>query len=337
MIIFEVSASQLDKDGHEPDWSILSDHADPSTVDIEKETDSLFAVHLECFQRSEANPEGPFEPEDNPAKIFADAAIKWLSLTGGWNNIDKSIRDKYPQLFIDAIRLYSHNIPVLRAFSETLKQSKANLEADAASPSTILRITRPYDIGRATYELWETANRSIHPDDASPKKIDDHFDRLADVWWRETGGPANIDPELLAPYKSWFIGKLLMHKNHTQGAHEVTMNPAIDPLNFDVESATRDLFKRAEQLQWLGRLLSGAAGMQSDSMVAQHEKDLRLREVHWCQMTGGWKHVDKQIRDNYPEWFVKRLADVNKSLPLAKLMAYEWWHRDFVKEQNKAD
>ncbi|KAF6766848.1 hypothetical protein PSEUBRA_000827 [Kalmanozyma brasiliensis GHG001] len=337
MIIFELKASPLDKDGDELDWSILSEKPDPSTIDVKKETDALFAIHLECQQRSEKNPEGPFDPEDSPAKVFANAAIKWLSVTGGWDNIDKSIRDRYPELFLDAIRLYSHNIPVLKAYSEALKQSKAQLEADAACTSTILRIPRPYDIGRATYELWETAHRSIRPEGTCPNKIDDHFIRLADVWWRETGGPANIDPDILAPYKSWFIGKLIMHRHHQEMFRQTELDSAIDPLKFDVESATRDLFKRAEQLHWLARLMSGVAAMQSDSPVAQHEKDLRLREVHWCQMTGGWQNVDKQIRDSYPEWFVKRLADVNKSLPLAKLMAYEWWHRDFVKEHNKND
>lgn len=312
--------------------------------DVAKETETLYQIHLWCRQDCLDNPRPTSIHQST--KVWTDRSLHWWSMTGGWKNVDKSIRDKYPQEFIAALGMFNSMLPAVNALvRETRKQNaakKAKAAVDAAAaaagfgprPKTSEH-KRPFDVVGATRGLYEVARRTIKTSTAPPHEVELLFEKLAGIWWEETGGPEHIDKAIIRSYPDWFIGKLELFKRDqgTKNMCEPQPGPASASSSaskkpdYDVARETQFLFEKASE-----RFPKAPRGMNDTAPSMQLELNFMFLLVEWCQKTGGWDNIDKSIRKTYPKWFIDYTTKTNKQLPIAKMMAFDGWaNRTVVK------
>ncbi|KAF6766847.1 hypothetical protein PSEUBRA_000826 [Kalmanozyma brasiliensis GHG001] len=309
----------------------LASAAERASFDVAKETEILYQIHLWNNRDIAAIP--------NPTGIhksttaFRRASVRWWSMTGGWENVDKSIRKKYDNYFIAAVKLHNDMVPAVNAMIRSAKQRNAKEKADAAlnaaataagfKPTcSIPEVKRPFDAAGATEALYRVAQRAVF---ASGPEIEMLFETLADIWWKETGGPERVGKRIMSGYPSWFIGKLELFKvDHEKKARwHSEPGSASGSQNcraYDIKRETQHLFELARK-----RFPRAPNGLKDRCPSMQLELGFQIQVNRWCQMTGGWDKIDQAIRQRYPKWFVDHVADTNKKLPLAKLMGLDQW------------
>lgn len=248
--------------------------AERAAYDVEKGTQALFGVYLEYMLDIYQSKDSETHKVD-PSKRFKEAVWDWWSKTGGWLNVDKSIRDMYPPAFKDSVSMVNNNFPSL------FQRSKA-AAADASDAPSAKRAApqpsanrRAFDVVEATRALYKVAERSLNPSNVPPYVIEAVFEHLLKTWWEETGGPQHVDKSVLAPYPSWFLGKLDMAKHHPS-------NGADSMLGFDVQQETRKLFELAKC-----RFPNAPHGMNDKSAPFQLKMQFMMCFHHWHDATGG--------------------------------------------------
>lgn len=287
----------------------LASAAERATYDVAQETEVLYQLHMK-IQRNKAGvssgfvrglPQQPLPGSDDLFKL----GYKWSRMTGGWDNVDKSIRNKYPLEFVRAVNLVQDLIPVFNTLArEARKQNAAKKARDAAAAaaaassqpaSAAPKHEGPFDVVGATEALFKVAARTIVTTTAPPGEIELLFCKLAEIWWEETGGPKRVDQRIMRGYPTWFIGKLEMFK-HQQDAKRFS-GPAEDPVSpkaakaYNVEQETQALFEKAQV-----RFPNAPHGMDDKCPSFQLDMEFGCQLLYWCEMTGGWNNIDGAIR-----------------------------------------
>ncbi|KAF6766846.1 hypothetical protein PSEUBRA_000825 [Kalmanozyma brasiliensis GHG001] len=320
----------------------LASAAERASYDVAKETEILYQLHAEV-QRNKVGVSSAAIRGDLPQPLpgsddLFNLGYKWWRMTGGWDNVDKSIRNKYSNEFIGAVNLVQNLIPVFNTLArEARKQNAAKKARDAAAAATAATAASstpasaapkregPFDVVNATESLFKVAERTIVTTTAAPGEIELLFCKLAEIWWEETGGPKQVDQRIMRGYPTWFIGKLEMFK-HQQDAKEYRA-PATgpDPSSkatkvYNVEEETQALFEKAKV-----RFPNAPQGMDDKCPSFQLAMEFGCQLLYWCEMTGGWDNINGSIRQRYPKWFVDYAAEINAKLPATKLEAFEGW------------
>lgn len=288
--------------------------------DVARETEFLYQAHLQCMRHC-SNHKRPVVSLHPSSSLFSNLAFKWWAVTGGWNNVDKAIKDRYPDIFIADVNLTKQNIEI----TNTLIQAQRKAKAGSSSSSFTNKPKssgKPFDIVGATRALFEVSQKAIRSPD--PYEFESMFAHLASLWMNETGGTANIPKSILDPYPGWFKGKLDLFQHDPCWAENLKKAPP----KVDVEACTRDLFEMAKK-----RYPTAPRGMKDKCNDLKVEMQFGLMIVQWCELTGGWDKLGKEIRDRYPSWFVKELQSITKKLPLAKVMAFEQYNNRLIMKQ----
>ncbi|SJX63837.1 uncharacterized protein SRS1_11141 [Sporisorium reilianum f. sp. reilianum] len=297
-----------------PDSIPLASAAERAVYDVAKGTQALFGIFLECMLDAHTHKDSQTHKIDS-SKRFNEAGWVWWRMTGGWTRVDKSIRDQYPPAFKDSISMLNERIPKLsqRSKAAASQSSEASSSKPAASKPSIRR--RPFNTVDATRALYKVAQRSFSPSTIPPYVIEAVFDHLNKIWWEETGGPKHVDKSILAPYPSWFLGKLnFPRQNPAVGDNEMP--------KFDVQQETNKLFELAKC-----RLPNAPRDTRNASASFQLKMQFLMFAHHWHNSTGGWNNIDKAIRDQYPKWFVDEMYQLSIAIPMGKAMAFEGWNK----------
>ncbi|KAJ9480081.1 Hsp88-like protein [Pseudozyma hubeiensis] len=300
-----------------PDSIPLASAAERAEFDVAKETEALHRIHLEIRRRCKSSNGSPEDPA--LAELFFETAWRWWSMTGGWENVDKRIRSKYDFPFIVGVCALKIVLSGTKALAAERKQKEAQKNESATSGSTsgISHLPRgnqrPFDEVGATRALFQVAQHINSSPDSDSALAEALFEHLASVWWYEIGVPTLIHKDVLATYPSWFFGKL----NATRPQQNVSGPAPKESLKFDVDKETRSLFEMAEK-----RLPRAPLGMEVIFYDFGLDRKFTCALLRWCDNTGGWKNVDKAIRDQYPKWFADYIAKIAKLAPAAKKLAF---------------
>ncbi|GAC93686.1 hsp88-like protein [Pseudozyma hubeiensis SY62] len=309
---------------HVPDVSAITDSIPPPSAaeraqfDVAKETEVLYGVYLELTRKSQS--EGIPEAA-SLGRLFAKTTWRWWTMTGGWENVDKRISGKYDPLFIVFVGAAHSMLSGMKAVALERKQ-KDTQKNDPANSGSIFGPShqprdnqRPFDKVGATRALFQVAQHINSSPDSESAVAKALFEHLAGVWWYETGGPARIHKDVLASFPGWFVGKLSTSRPQ-QNASRLAPK---DSLQFDVDKETRSLFEMAKK-----RLPRAPLGMEVVFYDFGLDREFTCAILRWFDNTGGWKNVDKAIRDQYPKWFVDYIANIAKLAPAAKKLASQF-------------
>ncbi|CBQ73995.1 hypothetical protein sr11141 [Sporisorium reilianum SRZ2] len=292
----------------------LASAAERAAYDVAKGTQALFGIYLECMLDVFKHKDSETHKMDS-SKRFNEAGWVWWRMTSGWTRVDKSIRDQYPPAFKDSVSMLNESFPTLfqRSKAAAAQPSGASSSKPAASKPSTHR--RAFDVVDATRALYKVAQRSLSPSTIPPYVIEAVFDHLVKIWWEETGGPQHVDKSILAPYPSWFLGKLDMAKQHPVVGDN-------DMPEFDVQHETSKLFELAKC-----RFPNAPRDTRNASASFQLKMQFMMCAHHWHDSTGGWNNIDKAIRDQYPKWFVDKMYQISREIPMSKAMALEGWNK----------
>ncbi|SPO27587.1 uncharacterized protein UTRI_04381_B [Ustilago trichophora] len=318
MVIVQLDDSILDRLADSPPVELPKLTAEQKAKwNVALGTEILYQAHLQCMHDCR-NHDGPVISLHPSSSLYSDLALTWWAVTGGWNNVDKAIKDRYPNTFIAAVNFTKQNIEITNTLIQAHRKAKAG-SSSSKSTDEPTRSGKPFDVVGATRALFEFSQKALRGPD--PHEFESMFAHLATLWMNETGGTANIPKTILDPYPSWFKGKLDMFQHDPHWAEILKKGPP----KVNVEACTRDLFEMAKK-----RYPDAPRGMDAGSNDFQLEMQFRLMVVQWCEMTGGWDKLGKEIRDRYPSWFVKKLESISKKLPLAKVMAFDQYNSRLI-------
>lgn len=184
----------------------------------------------------------------------------------------------------------------------------------------------PFDVEKVIKVLFVLAVKLKEAADTALKL---HFDVLASMFWRKTGGWDDIDKSIFVHFPLWFIFLVKQSASHMEekraekmkndaklpststdkraGNSKTTDTPSTkapsenihaDKANFNVGKATQELYELAKK-----RFPLTASGRSLKAPSAQLESEFGEAAITWWRMTGGWKYVDDAIFDEYPHWF----------------------------------
>lgn len=149
------------------------------------------------------------------SKRFHEALRVWCRMTGGWDKVDKAIRDKYPPGFSEIVDMMKQGFPTIFQFckdSAVPKPSVPSSSKPAAPKPSTKRRARHFDVAGATRAFYEVVTEARCPSTTQPKVIEKVFDGPVKIWWEGTG--SYVIESVLAPYPRWFLDKLAMSKRH---------------------------------------------------------------------------------------------------------------------------
>ena len=287
--------------------------AEKAGYDVAKETERLYQVHLRSIRKDGID-------SLNAMSEFTELALRWLAVNDGWDNVDKTIKARYPKRFIATVGYIKQSIARTNNFIDAQKSASCRAhkaQTESSTKTTTRRSSgQSFDVVGATRALFRFSQKALRS--PNPQEFEPMFAQLATIWISETGGIDKVDKTILDPYPGWFKGKLDIFQSDPLWAHsmKVTRN------RFSVEEMTSDLFEKAKQC-----FPDAARNANAKPATPQLDMEFYLLAVYWTESIGGWHNVDQAIRNRYPSWFVRKIDAIAKKLPMAKMMAFDDWNK----------
>lgn len=198
---------------YQPGASIRTPTAEEKAAyNVELETRSLYELHQK-MTREKAETKHAATKYD---REFGQRSLYWFLVTGGWDKVDSSIRDRYPQTFhkdleslgkgAEALKqmmmkgMGTGAVPILDISKP--KPAKVAVQPQAPQPqapkaSTSSTSKQPFDVISATRALFPLSQKAILA--PPPNDFEKLFTHLAIIWLKEAGGVSKIDKSILSP------------------------------------------------------------------------------------------------------------------------------------------
>ncbi|SPO32637.1 uncharacterized protein UTRI_04381 [Ustilago trichophora] len=120
--------------------------------DVARETEILYRTHLQVM-RDCSTDKGPVVSRHPSSSLFSDLSLMWWAVTGGWNNVDKAIKDRYPDTFIAAVNFTKQNIEMTNTLIQAHRKAKAG-SSSSRFTNKPKSSGKSFDVGGATHALF---------------------------------------------------------------------------------------------------------------------------------------------------------------------------------------